>query len=51
MTSRYITMSIPKSEEEGGAFWFVFDIKTRRTVAEVSSYDEAAAKARQLNGR
>lgn len=49
MTSRYISMSIPKSEEEGGAFWFVFDTKTRKTVAEVSSYDEAKARASECN--
>jgi hypothetical protein len=44
---RFITMSIPKNEDEG-AFWFVYDTKLRRSVAEVDSYDAAVAKVREL---
>src|SRR5262245_59932162 len=37
MASTYTVVSVPKNENEGGAYWFVMDRQTRTAVAEVRS--------------
>lgn len=45
---RYIAMSVPKNDDDG-AFWFVFDMATRRSVEEVTDFGTANRRARELN--
>ena len=46
MTNRYTVISVP--DNTGGAFWFVWDVKTRKTL-EAPSAEQADRMARELN--
>jgi len=46
-TKRYTVMSVPKNDD-AGAFWFVVDLKDRKTI-EMPTLHAANAHARELN--